>query len=158
MLRELRQGLNNLWQWRKIIWHDRWWDYTAISDILEFKLLYMAKKFRSSGMGMNSIRAAERMEMAVRLLRKVDKDDYGMEYIDIIQAKYGKENCIFTSDPDEPELSILTKKFEKNYSAVELQAIERERKALMEIFQKKQEKANRLLWKIFEKYYKTFWD
>jgi len=31
-------GFSNLWKWRKIIWNDRWWDYSFFLKIVLFKL------------------------------------------------------------------------------------------------------------------------
>jgi hypothetical protein len=37
-IRKFFKGLDNLWKWRKIIWNDRWWDYTYFLELLRFKL------------------------------------------------------------------------------------------------------------------------
>jgi hypothetical protein len=33
-----KNGIRNYWTWRKIIWKDRWWDYSFFHNLLKFKL------------------------------------------------------------------------------------------------------------------------
>jgi hypothetical protein len=37
-IRSFFKGIDNLWKWRKIIWTDRWWDYSYFLIMLRFKL------------------------------------------------------------------------------------------------------------------------
>jgi hypothetical protein len=37
-IRNFRTGINNLIKYRKLIWNDRWWDYSFFMRMLEFKL------------------------------------------------------------------------------------------------------------------------
>ncbi len=37
-LRSFRTGIYNLIKYRSIIWRDRWWDYSFMLNLLEFKL------------------------------------------------------------------------------------------------------------------------
>ena len=34
----IKNGIKNLWKYRKVIWNDRWYDYSYIFKLLEFKL------------------------------------------------------------------------------------------------------------------------
>ena len=34
----IKNGLRNLWTYKSVIWNDRWYDYSYIFNILEFKL------------------------------------------------------------------------------------------------------------------------
>ena len=34
----IKNGIKNLWTYRKVIWNDRWYDYSFIFKLLEFKL------------------------------------------------------------------------------------------------------------------------
>ena len=34
----IKNGIKNLWTYRKVIWNDRWYDYSYIFKLLEFKL------------------------------------------------------------------------------------------------------------------------
>ena len=37
-IRYFIQGVKNLWYWKSVIWHDRWWDYSYFHTILKHKL------------------------------------------------------------------------------------------------------------------------
>ena len=34
----VKNGIRNLWKWRKVVWNDRPWDYVYIFKALRFKL------------------------------------------------------------------------------------------------------------------------
>ena len=34
----IKNGIKNFWTYRKVIWNDRWYDYSYIFKLLEFKL------------------------------------------------------------------------------------------------------------------------
>lgn len=38
MFYNIKNGLKNLWTYKSVIWNDRWYDYSYIFKILEFKL------------------------------------------------------------------------------------------------------------------------
>lgn len=38
VLYDIKNGLKNFWNYRSIIWNDRWYDYSYIFKLLEFKL------------------------------------------------------------------------------------------------------------------------
>ncbi len=35
---DFKNGIQNLWKYRKVIWKDRWYDWSFIDDLLKFKL------------------------------------------------------------------------------------------------------------------------
>ena len=39
--RSISTGIKNFWYWRKVIWHNRWWDYSFFVTIIETQLQYM---------------------------------------------------------------------------------------------------------------------
>jgi len=41
--RTFETGIKNLWLWKRIIWNDRWWDYSFLDTIILFKLKDMSK-------------------------------------------------------------------------------------------------------------------
>jgi len=42
-LRSAENGIKNLWKYRKVIWEDRWWDYSFLMTMIKFKLKDTAK-------------------------------------------------------------------------------------------------------------------
>jgi hypothetical protein len=67
-------GIKNLWRWFPIIWKDRDWDYYYIFQVLKFKLEKQAKHLGG--------RDAELMMTCVRLINKLQNEEYYEEYYD----------------------------------------------------------------------------
>jgi len=67
-------GIKNLWKWLPIVWKDRDWDYYYIFQVLKFKLEKQAKHLGG--------RDAELMMTCVRLINKLQNEDYYQEYYD----------------------------------------------------------------------------
>ena len=67
-------GIKNLWKWFPIIWKDRDWDYYYIFQVLKFKLEKQAKHLGG--------RDAELMMTCVRLINKLQNEEYYEEYYD----------------------------------------------------------------------------
>jgi len=65
-------GIKNLWRWFPIIWKDRDWDYYYIFQVLKFKLEKQAKHLGG--------RDAELMMTCVRLINKLQNEEYYEEY------------------------------------------------------------------------------
>ncbi len=40
-------GVKNFWKWRKIIYHDRWYDHAFLHNMLRFKLNDMAEGYKN---------------------------------------------------------------------------------------------------------------
>jgi hypothetical protein len=67
-------GIKNLWRWLPIVWKDRDWDYYYIFQVLKFKLEKQAKHLGG--------RDAELMMTCVRLINKLQNEEYYEEYYD----------------------------------------------------------------------------
>jgi hypothetical protein len=44
----IKYGIKNLWIWRKVIWEDRWYDYSFFDKIVKFKLQTMVDNWDKS--------------------------------------------------------------------------------------------------------------
>ena len=80
-LRQFKRRLINLFRWIPIIWKDEQWDYYHIFEILKHKLLFTAEHTRKYGYHINSNHDANRMMLCVRLIEKVQNEDYLIELI-----------------------------------------------------------------------------
>lgn len=82
LLKNIKQGLINLYIWLPIIWKDRNWDGFYIFDILKFKLkqqaLYIGGKNRHTRAQID----ARNMLICVNLIQKIQDDFYESEYFD----------------------------------------------------------------------------
>jgi hypothetical protein len=80
-LRQFKRRLINLFRWLPIIWKDEQWDYYHIFEILKYKLLFTAEHTRKYGYHTSSNYDADRIMLCVRLIEKVQNEDYLMELI-----------------------------------------------------------------------------
>lgn len=66
----------NLLRWIPIIWKDENWDYYHIYELLKHKLIFTAEHTRKYGYHVNSNHDANRMMLCVRLIEKVQNEEY----------------------------------------------------------------------------------
>lgn len=87
ILKNIKQGLINLYLWFPIIWKDRNWDHSFIFDILKFKLkqqsLYIGSKDRHTRAKID----ARNMIICVDLIEKIQDGFYEMEFFDYHKNK-----------------------------------------------------------------------
>jgi len=70
----IKYGIQNLYKWFWVIWNDRDWDHYYIFQVLKFKLEKQTKHLGG--------RDAELMMTCVRLINKLQNEDYYQEYYD----------------------------------------------------------------------------
>ena len=75
-LRRFVRRFKNLFRWLPIIWEDEQWDYYHILEILKHKLIFTAEHTRKYGYHVNSNHDANRMMLCVRLIEKVQNEEY----------------------------------------------------------------------------------
>ena len=72
-------GCKNLWKWFPVIWKDRDYDHDFIFEILKFKLNNMANRFEQTNLFVDSTKQASKIRTCVRLIQKIQDDDYTSE-------------------------------------------------------------------------------
>jgi hypothetical protein len=92
-----KQGIKNLIYWFPIIWKDRNWDDHYIFEILQHKLVAQANYIGRRDFHTRAQLDAKRMRLCVKLIDKVQEEDYAMEYMD-----YAKDRVWFTPCEDRP--------------------------------------------------------
>lgn len=97
-----KQGVKNIWYWFPIIWKDRHWDSHYIFEILKHKLKAQAKYIGSNDRHTRAQQDARRMRLCIKLMQKIQDDDYAMEYMD-----YHKDRIWFTDCEDRPDSSLM---------------------------------------------------
>lgn len=73
-------SFGNLYRYFNVVWKDRQYDYSYILNLLELKLRLTAAAERKHGQFESSARTAEKIEMCVRLIKKMKDDYYCIEY------------------------------------------------------------------------------
>ena len=96
-----REGLKNIWYWFPVIWKDRNWDDHYIFEILQHKLEAQANYIGRRDFHTRAQLDAKRMRLCVKLIKKVQEEDYTMEYMD-----YAKDRVWFTDVEDRPGSSL----------------------------------------------------
>lgn len=153
-IKEFFRSVQKLIIWFPIIWKDRDWDQSFIFNMLEIKLTNMAKYFRQRDFFVGQIREAEKMELCVRLIKKINDDFYSYEYMDILEKKYGEEKMYV-----DPSTHYLKWEYvDKKYTKKELESINEEKVYLMKRSQAKQQKAKRILFTLIERNIDRWWD
>jgi len=94
-----KQGVKNIIYWFPIIWKDRNWDGHYIFEILQHKLKAQADYIGRRDFHTRAQLDAKRMRLCVKLIKKVQEEDYTMEYMD-----YAKDRVWFTPCEDRPDL------------------------------------------------------
>ena len=74
--KHIKYGVKNLYRWFWVIWKDRDWDHYYIFQVLKFKLEKQAKHLAENGFHSNAQRDAELMMTCVRLINKLQNEDY----------------------------------------------------------------------------------
>jgi len=96
----IKYGIQNLYKWFWVIWKDRDWDHHYIFEVLKFKLEKQAKHLAEVGFHNNAQRDAELMMTCVRLINKLQNEEYydemyehrplTLELVSKYQAKHNK--------------------------------------------------------------------
>ena len=169
----LKEGIKNIIYWLPIIWKDRHWDSHYIFEILKHKLSAQANYIGGRGFHTRAHQDARRMRLCVKLMQKIQDDDYAMEYMD-----YHKDRIWFTDCEDRPDSSLMNseqiwEKFDdyfKKYPLIYKRVMNGEgvfsRKGreddkqiiAMNIAHINQNRAHKLLFKIMEENILSWWD
>jgi len=83
----IKIGFQNLWLWRKIIWNDRWWDYSFLDTIVKFKLTQMRDNWDGSHYVGSEIQK-ELLEELVQILDDIEKLEDEVQTDTKIDEKY----------------------------------------------------------------------
>ena len=173
--RNLKQGIKNLWYWLPIIWKDRNWDDHYIFEVLKHKLKAQAKYIGDRDFHTRAQLDAKRMRLCVKLIQKVQDEDYAIEYMD-----YAKDRVWFTDCEDRPGSSLYNSEevwekyddFFAKYPLVYKRVMKGEgvfslegrdesdmkRIIAMNISHVNQDRVHKLLFKILESDMRNWWD
>lgn len=107
----------------------------------------------------NRTKEIEEINTCIRLLEKVENEDYKLEYFDIIQQKYGEDVFEFEFVPTDATNKFfrMVYPFQENLSEKELETFLQEKKLLMKRFEEKHNKAKRILWKYYSEKVESWW-
>ena len=170
-----KQGVKNIWYWFPVIWKDRDWDGHYIFEILQHKLVAQANYIGKRDFHTRAQLDAKRMRLCVKLIKKVQEEDYTMEYMD-----YAKDRVWFTDCEDRPGSSLynseeIWEKYDEYFAKYPLvykkvlkgegvftlngrDDSEMKRVIAMNIAHLNHDRARKLLFKIMEQNIEGWWD
>ena len=170
-----KQGIKNIIYWFPVIWKDRNWDGHYIFEILQHKLKAQADYIGRRDFHTRAQQDARRMRLCVKLIKKVQEEDYTMEYMD-----YHKDRVWFTDCEDRPGSSLYNSEvvnenfddFFKKYPLIYKKVLKGEgiftldgrdefdiKKVIaMNIAHLNHDRARKLLFKIMEENIEGWWD
>ena len=171
--RNIMEGIKNIIYWFPIIWKDRNWDHHYIYEILKHKLKAQSKYIGDKNRHTRAKYDAQRMNLCVNLIQKIEDDYYGMEYMD-----YAETDFWFEDVEDKPGYSTIKsdiiwekyddyfKKYPLLYKRVingegvfSLEGREGDKQLIaMNIAHINEDRAHKLLFKILEKNIQSWWD
>jgi hypothetical protein len=171
--KEIKRGIQKIWYWLPIIWKDRDWDGHYIFEVMKHKLQAQAKYIGDRDFHTRAQLDAKRMRLCVKLMQKIQDEDYTMEYME-----YHKDRVWFTDCEDRPGSSLMNsepvwekfddyfKKYPLIYKRVMngegvfgLEGREDDKHVIaMNIAHMNHDRARKLLFKIMEENIEGWWD
>lgn len=168
-----KTGVKNIIYWFPIIWKDRNWDSHYIFEIMKHKLSAQANYIGTNDRHTRAQQDARRMRLCIKLMSKVQEEDYTMEYMD-----YHKDRIWFTDCEDRPGSSLMNseqvwekfddyfKKYPLVYKRVmngegvfSLEGREDDKHVIaMNIAHLNHDRARKLLFRIMEENIEGWWD
>jgi hypothetical protein len=141
-----------------MIWNGFDFDYNYSLELFKKSLERQAKLFESDNLNSDrSKQNASRIRTAIQLMDKVYNEDYGAEWIDILEKKYGSNVLDFWfEDTGEGDGStFLRLEYEKWDNSKEIEEVQ---KKLLSESREKEKRAHKLLWDFIEHNIQYWWD
>ena len=113
-MRTWYKKIKNIIRWIPVLWDDRDGDYWYIFEILKTKLKFQSEHFRKYGYHESSERDAERMELCIRLIDRVQNEYYFDQLVKEKRAEFTDKDIKETTDKHDKAKRILFKLLEQN--------------------------------------------
>jgi hypothetical protein len=113
--RDIIKGIKNLWKWLPLVWKDRDWDHHFIFETLKFKIQNTAKYIKDKDRYVGAERDYEVMMTCVRLIQKIQDEEYDGEWTDYLNEKmiFKKEE---SGDMSILEFETISENFQSYYN------------------------------------------
>jgi len=169
----LKQGIKNIIYWFPIIWKDRDWDGHYIYAVFKHKLTAQANYIGKNDRHTRAQQDARRMRICVKLIEKIQEEDYVVEYLDYAKDKHwfvpveGKEgysemkseNVWEKYDDYFAKYPLIYKKVINGEGFIPLKGREQDKHIIaMSIAHFNQDRARKLLFKIMQENIERWWD
>ena len=155
-------GVKNLWRWFWVIWKDRDWDHHYFWEVLKKKVTQL----RDEQLENFSYREVEIMNTVLRLIDKVQNDDYRDEYYDYYETEMWVDKKGHVQfDEIRNDLKAFISKYPRTHKIVlnnpkynkYLNGDEMDYKIGIAMSSYRQNKAKKLLFKLLENRIEYWW-
>lgn len=149
--------LYRLVEYLPLIWKSDDYDYRYAVDLFMYQLDRTGDYILTKGIHENTDNDFSRIRTATNLLKKVYDEEYLLEWIDVIEEKYGPSKIDFIPIEGTDNYQMI-EVFEKDYTDSELLEIAEERQILSRVCRVKHERAHRIAWEFIEHNIRYWWD
>jgi len=164
--RNIYLGFRNLIEFSSVIYKDRNWDDWYFLELMEFKIRRMRNHIDKTNMFVGSEDVVKRMDLILRLLKKVKEEEYELDVFNYYDSKFHFDETP-NSNPKTYQLRTeeidnkLHLYFKKHKSAAVRLKIKKKRKYTLseaiKLSYNRQQKASELLFKLIESEYRKWW-
>ena len=113
-VKQFFKRIYNVYRWIPVLWKDRDWDYYCIFEILKTKLKFQSEHIRKYGYHESSDHDANRMELCIRLLDRVQNEYYVNQLLEKDIDEVSSEEMIQAINKHDKAKRILFKLLEHN--------------------------------------------
>ena len=164
--RNIYVGFRNLFQYFGVVYNDRDWDDWYFLELMEFKIRRMRNHIKETDMFVGCEDVVKRMDLILRLLKKVKEEEYDSEVFDYYTSRFHFDEIVdekpkrysLRSEELDNKLHLYVK---KHRSAAARLKIKYKRKYTLseaiKLSHDRQQKASELLFKLIESEYKKWW-
>jgi len=93
LVRKISRFARNILAYRKVLWHDRDFDYSYLLEVMELKLRRMSRHFDEHAIVVDSDKIARECLVAAELCRRLLEDEYGLK--DVLNGNYRKRYDLY---------------------------------------------------------------
>jgi hypothetical protein len=154
--RQLRRVVDFL----PIIWKGYDFDYIYALDLFKHQLKRTADFLESDkAYTVDAKQRAKRIRTALELMEKVYNEEYGAEYLDVIEQLYGKTNYEFIKlEDDSSDLYTMKTTNELAVTPEHQKQINEVSSEMAKLCRERQRRAHKLLWDFIEHNIQGWWD
>jgi hypothetical protein len=157
-IKQFFRNIKRVLDFLPLIWKHRDYDYRYSINLFKYSLQRQADFFETDEtFSADAKQYASRIRTAIRLMDKVYNEEYGTEYLDLIERLYGKTEYKFIKIEGTDYYSMEV----KNELAVDekhQEEINKVKREMMKYCDDKQERAHGLLWRFVSHNIRDWWD
>jgi hypothetical protein len=164
---DFRNGIKQLFKWRKTIYNQRDWDYYGIYTVLEFKIQNLRDGIKKRDLHTRVDEDVRWMDITLKLLERVKSGYYSEEHyqsydvkLEFIPIPDNEKSSSIEFTPIKDELDIYFNMYPKTYLKTLQQYPDIDSRSFIagRMGDLRHEKARRLLFKILAEKIEYWWD